>query len=344
MALSVVKAEVDPKESKPPAFETKMWNGDEISCWIGSSMYYIAMKLKNDTIRITDQHLKPLKYGELLSHLDGDNPKVYIEWGQNTGQYLYFDLLSIITKVKAVSFNTSILKYNAQNKECLQPAFDESVALESVLSNEDILLLSPIRSYVQYYTKMGEYHGKHILYLGPKPTKEFINHCNVKHLYNCCTHSNDEDILKLPDVVEMVFNVAAWCYQVIDDDSDDDSDDDDDDENEENEDEKSDKYTGSIKQYDEEYLLKLQYEYLDKKIDLIDQWLQKGNVLIHCLAGAHRSPFITGCYEYKYGHLGGKKPEEVYKWLKGKRDIVQELGFDVKMKEYFEYLNNKEAQ
>merc|ERR1712154_404014 len=85
------------------------------------------------------------------------------------------------------------------------------------------------------------------------------------------------------------------------------------------------------------------YEYLDKKIDLIDEWLPKGHVLIHCLAGAHRSPFITGCYEYKYGHLNGKKTEEVYQWLKGKREVVQELGFDENMEEYFEYLKNQKS-
>eukprot|EP00483_Globobulimina_turgida_P004693 UN04702 len=66
--------------------------------------------------------------------------------------------------------------------------------------------------------------------------------------------------------------------------------------------------------------------------------LKDGNVLIHCLAGAHRSPFITGCYEYKYGKLNGKTPKDVYKWLKSNREIVQPLGYDRWMKEYFAFL------
>merc|ERR1712083_1129989 len=128
------------------------------------------------------------------------------------------------------------------------------------MGNEDVLLLSPIRSIAQRYTTMGEYHGKNILYLGPKPTKQFITQCGVKYLYNCCTHSDDEDILKLPGVEEMLFNVGAWTHGHVDTDSEEEEEEES--ESEQDEDEKSDKYSAAIKQTDEEYVLHLTYEYL----------------------------------------------------------------------------------
>ena len=64
----------------------------------------------------------------------------------------------------------------------------------------------------------------------------------------------------------------------------------------------------------------------------------------HCLAGAHRSPFITGCYVYKYGDMKGKTPKEIYKWLVETRDIVQPLGYDRWMDKYHKYLAKNEKQ
>merc|ERR1711933_69469 len=153
--------------------------------------------------------------------------KIYIEWAQQTGKYLYFDLLTVIKKAKNVTFNLSMFQYDDKNDECIKPSFDESVSPEKVLTNDDIVLLSPIRSFQLKYTAMGQYYNDHILYLGPLPTKQFVKQCNIKYLFNCCSYSNDEDILKLPNVKEIAFDVAGWSVGRIDDDEDDDEKDDD---------------------------------------------------------------------------------------------------------------------
>merc|ERR1712130_252206 len=81
-------------------------------------------------------------------------------------------------------------------------------------------------------------------------------------------------------------------------------------------------------------------KYLDVVVDEIHSNLKTANIVIHCLAGAHRSPFITGCYMLKYGPKDlTKNPESIYKYLKAKRSIVQELGYQFQLAKYQQYLN-----
>ncbi|ETN99260.1 hypothetical protein RFI_38221 [Reticulomyxa filosa] len=47
-------------------------------------------------------------------------------------------------------------------------------------------------------------------------------------------------------------------------------------------------------------------EELYNHIDKIHSELKCDNVYIHCLSGAHRSPFITGCYLAKYVGMKNK--------------------------------------
>merc|ERR1719491_2806995 len=87
-------------------------------------------------------------------------------------------------------------------------------------------------------------------------------------------------------------------------------------------------------------------EFLDAHIDEVHAMLAEGNIVIHCLAGAHRSPFITGCFLLKYGLAKEEdtSPAAIYKHMKGKRSIVQELGYDKELMEYQEYLLAKEKE
>ena len=348
MSTEAVVASAD--EDLANAYQTLTWIGNQISFWTENHVFIRLRYDDDDTMTFLDSGKKKMEYAQLIKELQCKNQKVYIEWVQETGKYLYYDLLETAQKVKNVTFNLSVFKYDSNDDTCIEPKFDESTSPEKVLTGDDIVLLSPQRSFQLQYTPMGEYHGNHILYLGPLPSKEFIKQCYVKSLINCCAYSNDKDILALPDVKEYLFDVAGWTVGRIADDSSDDDDDDDDEakendnDNDDNTDdqkiiylnhaaddeEKSEKILDSFKQ--------LQLKYLDEKIDLIDILLKKGNVLIHCLAGAHRSPFITGCYEYKYGKLNGKTPKEIYEWLTTTREIVQPLGYDRWMADYFAFL------
>merc|ERR1712113_987115 len=80
----------------------------------------------------------------------------------------------------------------------------------------------------------------------------------------------------------------------------------------------------------------LQLRYLDERIDEIEQMMKSGNVLIHCLAGAHRSPFITACYLYKYGNYLNKMEtaKQIYKWMTKKREVVEPMGYDQWLDDY----------
>ena len=339
------EAIIDTEEDLDNAYQTLTWIGNQISFWTEKHVF-IRMQYDDEDITFLNSNRNKMKYDQLIKDISLEKQRIYLEWVQETGQYLYYDLLQIAKKVKNVTFSLSLLKYDANNAECIKPSFDESADPEKILTSHDIILLSPQRSFKQKYTAMGEYYGKNILYLGPLPTKEFIKQCYVNSLFNCCSYSNDADVLQLPKVKEYVFDVAGWTVGRIEGDSsdeDEDNDNNDDGDNKKNdeqainvkaeEEEKSDKIVHSLKD--------LQLMYLDKKIDLVDKLLKKGNLLIHCLAGAHRSPFITGCYEYKYGKLNGKTPKEIYKWLTSTRDIVQPLGYDRWMMDYFAFLENK---
>ena len=197
--------------------------------------------------------------------------------------------------------------------------FDESVTIDSVLGPTDILIISPLRSMHARYTPMVISEG-HQLYLGPIPTVEFLTQCKVGYLMNCCMKPNEAEIREKTNVVERVFNVGRWgkkkhVFQPVEMGND---------------------------SFGKDYKNKMgPMAYLDAMIDEMHHYLQRGNILVHCLAGAHRSPFITGCYLMKYGMKGtkvGESAENIYVFMKGKRSIVQELGFDKRLQKYQKYL------
>jgi len=275
---------------------------------------------------------------EALVHvLMSKNHRVFLEWCQvDTGSYIYFNLGLLVQSLaasEAVHHSLDVNVLTLQNDHGTDEKqadnadasglddscyFDESVPVDSVLAATDILIISPLRSMHQRYTPMGIYQG-HQLYLGPLPTVEFINQCKVRYLMNCCLNGNKPEIESETAAKERVFNVAGWKW---------------------------------TKQYTHTPLVKGQdavghhkkmgpMAYLDTMVDEIHQQLATGNILIHCLAGAHRSPFITGCYLLKYGLKGteeGQSAESIYAHLKGKRRIVQELGYDKKLNQYRQFL------
>eukprot|EP01083_Nonionella_stella_P096331 270760_1 len=316
------------EEDLANAYQTLSWIGNEISFWT-EHQRFIRLQYEDETMTFLNTYHHKMEYETVIKDLTCKKQRIYIEWVQDTGKYLYYDLLATAKKVKKSTFNLSVFHYDIADNDCVQPSFDETAAPEKILTSDDIVILSPVRSFELQYTTMGQYYGDHVLYLGPFPSVQFMKQCHVQYLFNCCGYWNDADIRQLPNVKEIMFDVAGWIAGEIGDDDEDDK------ENEEEEKE------STVKQYDQKYLEQLQLEYLDKQIDIVDGLLKKGNVLIHCLAGAHRSPFITGCYEYKYGTMNGKTPREIYKWLTGRREIVQPLGFDRWMVDYFAFLAEK---
>ena len=326
---------------KGNAYVTVSGLDNEIAFWTENKRYLrLQYDVDKNTLTFLNSNHRIMKYAELIKDIAGKTQKIYIEWVQDTGKYLYFDLHSVAQKAKDVTFSASLLRYDAQNNNNgIKPSFDESASLQEVLSNDDVLLLSPIRSLEEEYTNMGVYN-KHTLYLGPLPTKSFLKQCAVTYLFNCCMHGNDEELLSdVKDVTEVMFDVASWTVgQIGTDSEEEEEDEEDEDEAQQEEEEKGEHYTAALKHNDEMDVVSLQMAYLDERIDAIHGYLAKGNVQIHCLAGAHRSPFITGCYAYKYGELKGKTVQEVYAWLMGRRDVVQILGSDKWMKRYFEHL------
>jgi len=243
----------------------------------------------------------------------------------DTGSYLYFDFAKVIEKTKQFeSLDAGLLIADKNGKNLIDEScyFDESVFDKSKLSDSDILILSPFRSMTRCYTPMGVYEG-HILFLGPVPTKEFVDEFKIKYILNCRTKNNDSELTKDGDTKERLFNVGTWKGRK--------------------------KYTympleASLKDEDEkkkDETIKMDgMAYLDVIVDEIHSSLRSGNIIIHCLAGAHRSPFVTGCYLLKYGDKKLKKtPQEIYKFLKQKRGAVQELGYDKQLKLYKEYLS-----
>jgi len=267
-----------------------------------------------------------------------DDHRIYLEWCQeSTGSYIYFDLFRVIQKTKQYQSlhvdSLTIKRDKNNNNDILDKScyFDESVPIESRLKMTDTLILSPLRSVLARYSPMGLYQG-HQLYLGPTPTEEFMNKFAVKYICNCRVKRNDKNLLKNTKAKERLFNVAGWKYNKqyiftpLDITSNEQKSNDDDNKNNQN-----------IK-------IKMnQMEYLDAMIDEIHSNLEKGNVIIHYLAGAHRSPFITGCYLAKYGALKSKSPQDIYKYMKQKRPIVQELGYDKELALYQQFLKERDS-
>ena len=301
------------------------------------------------------QAITPFKSAEdLIKVLISKTHRVFLEWCQvETGSYVYFNLGQVIQSVdeseaphESIDVKLLILDNKKQknadqgtdekeadesneqdsppNSSALDEScyFDESVPIESKLNPTDILIISPLRSMHSRFTPMGLYEG-HQLYLGPQPTVEFVNQCKVSYIMNCCLKGNAAEIKNKTDAKERLFNVAGWkwakqyTFDVLED-------------------------GGYGADMDQKPMGQLAY--LDAMIDEIHHYLQRGYILIHCLAGAHRSPFITGCYLIKYGLKGtetGQSPENIYVHMKGKRRIVQELGYDVQLGKYQKYLEKQ---
>lgn len=286
---------------------------------------------------------------ELINVLSSNDHRIYLEWCQQaTGSYVYFDLSAIVQKLQTfTSFEVNLLTNinNTDNKDNEDKIidktcyFDESVTIESRLRVTDVLILSPLRSILSRYTPMGIYRG-HQLYLGPVPSVEFMNQFKVTFIFNCCQRQNAKELTAKTKAKERLFNVSKWkwtkqyVYKPF--------------EYQHNEKNKAQENENKNDENEEnknndDGLKMTRLQYLDAMIDEIDFHLKKGNIIIHCLAGAHRSPFITGCYLHKYGlkDTKSKSAEDIYKHLKLKRAIVQELGYDKKLTEYQQYLKKK---
>eukprot|EP01084_Bolivina_argentea_P090758 163467_1 len=311
-------------------YKTQRWYGNTVGLRTQHGYLNIEYEKKDNTLIFHCDGLGRKQFEniqQLLNVLKSPDHRIFLEWCQETGSYIYFNLYKIIETLQqheSIDVNTLTINKN-KNKNKLDKScyFDESVSIESQLNKTDTLILSPLRSMLYRYTPMGIYEG-HQIYLGPIPTEEFIKQFKIKYIFNCCQKKNVSNLIKNTQTIERVFSVASWKWNdkyiykplKIENDSSDES---------------------------KEIEIKMnKFQFLDAMIDEIHQFLKNGNIIIHCLAGAHRSPFITGCYLYKYG-LKDKKitPQEIYKHLKGKRSIVQELGYDKQIKLYQEYLKQK---
>eukprot|EP01084_Bolivina_argentea_P252331 423523_1 len=319
------------------AYKTQRWYGSNVQTLTQHGYLNIEHDQKDNTLVFYSNGSGKsfTNINELLNVLKSRTHRIFLEWcQQSTGSYIYYDLYKVIEKLKqykSIDVNILTIDVNKQNvldKSCY---FDESVSIESQLKKTDTLILSPVRSMLATYTPMGNYEG-HQLYLGPIPTEQFLKQFKIIYIFNCCQKKNIGKLIKNTVAIERVFNVANWKWnnkyiykplininklQLNECKS-----------NEENKVNNSNKGIQMNKM-----------EYLDAMIDEIHQCLKKGNIVIHCLAGAHRSPFITGCYLYKYGLKDYKQtPKDIYKHLKGKRLIVQKLGYDKQLKLYQNYL------
>ncbi|ETO30719.1 hypothetical protein RFI_06403 [Reticulomyxa filosa] len=282
-------------------------------------------------------------------------PRVFIEWCQPTsGKYHYFDIFACVQHVQRPYLSIKDLTGD------LKPHFDESAyknifcvcircndfflnkkanALDTMLSPDDTLILSPIRSIgmegehsankkghktkeneddnieigsnsfagsqllYTNFTDMGTYNG-HKLYLGGSPSLQFVKTHEISFLLNCRVDKNPADIVKLCQKGELLFDVATWKYRAHD-------------------------------NYFEAY------QKIDDIVERIHQELAIGHAFIHCLAGAHRSPFITGCYLAKYAGMKDKGSHAIYRHMQHLRAIVQPLGYNHNIDLYIDFLNGK---
>ncbi|ETO30242.1 hypothetical protein RFI_06879, partial [Reticulomyxa filosa] len=274
---------------------------------------------------------------------------VYLEWcDEKTGKYQYFDLFQCFQQL-----NRSYLLLYDFNKE-LKPTFEESKlmcmlkffnnsffyklisrCIETMLRDNDVLIRSfqldklsmtskkedktkskrnKWQSGNWRFTLMGVYEG-HELYLGGAPEQKFIKECNISFVFSCRFSKNTTHNVKhCLDTRnggrgECHFDVSTWKEEfdiVID-------------------------CKRKIALLEE----------LDTHIDKIHSELKCGNVYIHCLAGAHRSPFITGCYLAKYAGMKGKGSKYIYDHMHQLRNIVQPLTYPRCLDQYIQHIESK---
>eukprot|EP01084_Bolivina_argentea_P246648 412743_1 len=321
-------------------YEKKRWRGGSVVIRTNNGYIDIQHNKEKNILEFYGDELGTKQFEniqQLLNIFDKDNSldkqAVYLEWVQSNGSYYYFNLAKVIEQTQNhILLDINILnivqtenkdidsKENKLNEEKELDAscyFDESILIETKLSTDDILIISPLKSMNLGYSDMGTYN-KYKLFLGRRPTEKFIETNKIVYIINCCLRRNDENITKL--CKERNFNVAKWQWKG-----------------------NKKKYTFiPLKEKDEqtdelkqETQIKMNgKEYLDAMIDEINEYITRGNVLIHCLAGAHRSPFITACYLSKYGGFRNKTATEIYTFMKNRRSVVEELGFDNDLKKY----------
>ena len=280
------------KKFVKPRCKVRQWFMDKVSF---TTKYNVTLTYSAPTKQIFFVNNKKEPYKDLDSVLYYLTPYkeeiVYLEWCDiETGKYYYFNVLKLM----------SPNEYNKDRKHYIDTTeiissdwyeFDESQSLHGILEKKDILILSPIRSMIDEYTLIGKYNN-HSLYLGPFPSDSFIYDLNVNILFNCSNKNNDEDTtMKIENVKEIMFQVTEWRWKHFENNND----------SKKNKNSfknrwgknKNKKKNKKDKHYDK-------YCELDEQIDVIYNELKENNVLIHCLAGAHRSPFITGCFLAKY--------------------------------------------
>eukprot|EP01084_Bolivina_argentea_P061881 113120_1 len=307
-------------------YVTQNWHGDSVGIKTETGYIHIEHNKKDTSLMFYSDNIDKKQFKniqQLENVLTSTNHKIFIEWCQlSNGSYIYFDLLKVVQQLQTYKcINVNLLNINNKNNITLHKScyFDESVSINSQLRTTDILITSPLRSTLATYSPMGIFNN-HQLYLGPTPNKQFIHQFKIIYIFNCCHKRNPYELIE-NTASERLFNVAKWTsctntnsfiYKRLE---------------------------GDEKSNNNQKSQMNGWEYLDAMIDEIHSNLHKGNVLIHCLAGAHRSPFITGCYLLKYGL---KQPnisvEDIYNYLKQKRSIVQELSFDKEMSLYQKYL------
>eukprot|EP01083_Nonionella_stella_P117213 348959_1 len=313
-------------------YQQKRWIADEATIKTNNGYLHIKYGEKNHILEFYSDHLGVEQFStmkQIINTLCTEECSIYLEWLQNnTGAYYYFNLAKVIEQTqnhKALDINilnvssSEDMKSNEDDDSItldLDPScyFDESVLIETRLSINDILIISPLKSMNLGYSDMGIY-SKHKLFLGRTPTHDFITKNNIKYVFNCTLRPNEQD--NIAKCTERHFNVCKWKM-------------------------KGKKYVFiPLTPKNDESAIKMNgKEYLDAMVDEINEYMCCGNVLIQCLAGAHRSAFITSCFLYKYGGFKNKTPEQIYTFMKNRRNVVDELGFDKQLKKYQEFVKH----
>ena len=331
-------------KKKSKGYTTKKWSFNEIGFELGK--YYIQLRyhgVKKEIYflsNITNEPTNDLDtiLQRLTNNKDESDTTIYLEWCHlSTGKYYYFNLHKLFNHFKQPTIDTTkLFKNNEKAKEkqnindeksnetsndkedeLILYEFDENESLKNRLKSNDILLLSPYRSLLDKFTLIGSFNvNNKSLYLGPYPTKEFVTDCKCGVLFNCTAKANKQGITNLDNMKkEIIFDVSGWRWG----------------NRNKNKNKKS------------------QMTILDENIDTIWNELKENNVLVHCLAGAHRSPFIVACFLVKYGIFKQElilkrtmlSTTDIYKYLKDRRKIVQPLSYGQTLDQYIAYLVGK---
>lgn len=174
---------------------------------------------------------------------------------------------------------------------------------KSASASRSVMTVSETWRTGTHFTRMGRYNG-HWLYLGGTPTEPFVKEHAISHLFNCRLSANKAEVTAAAKCGETLMDVARWAHGRAAD---------------------GDAETAALKR-------------LDENVDIINAQLVKGNVFVHCLAGAHRSPFITGAFLAKHGGFADKSAREIYAHMHALRSMVEPLGYDKWLDKYLAFL------